>query len=95
MSDIIQFNLNLSKIPKDKIFNGKNGKMIFVNVAPKTGGADQYGNTHSCYIYDKDAPQGRRNVYLGDGKPLNFERTEAKQEPVKRQSDDWEDGLPF
>lgn len=62
--------LNLSKIPKELIGTTKKGeKCIFVDVVPKKNGADQYGNTHSIQIYNKDT---KETIYLGDFKPVEF-----------------------
>lgn len=62
--------LNLSKIPKRLITENKNGeKILWVDIVPNRGGADQYGNTHSIQIYDKEAGKA---VYLGNLKDVEF-----------------------
>lgn len=62
--------LNLSKIPKDMIGITKKGeKCIFVDIVPRRGGADEYGNTHSIQIYNKET---RETIYLGNLKTIEF-----------------------
>jgi hypothetical protein len=60
----------LSKIPRDLIGQTQKGeKCIFVDIVPRKGGADKYGNTHSIQIYDKEAKQV---IYLGNLKTVEF-----------------------
>ena len=62
--------LNLSKIPKELIQTSQNGdRFLYVDIVPNRNGADQYGNTHSISVYDK---QNRRTIYLGNLKPQEF-----------------------
>ena len=39
---------------------------------------DQFGNTHTVYLYDKDAEV--KKVYIGDGKVFEFGNQEDKKE---------------
>ena len=62
--------LVLSKIPKDLIGQTKKGeKCIFVDIVPRKGGADEYGNTHSIQLYNKDT---KETIYLGNLKTVEF-----------------------
>ena len=62
--------LNLSLIPKGLITKNKNNEStIWVDIVPNRNGADQYGNTHSIQLYDKEAKQV---IYLGNVKPQEF-----------------------
>lgn len=70
MAEKLNGRLSLSKIPKDLIQTSQNGeKFIYVDIVPNRNGADQYGNTHSVSIYDK---QKRERIYLGNLKPQEF-----------------------
>ena len=70
MAEKLNGRLSLSKIPKELIQTSQNGeKFIYVDIVPNRNGADQYGNTHSVSIYDK---QKRERVYLGNLKPQEF-----------------------
>lgn len=62
--------LNLSKIPKELLYTTKHGdKAIFLDIVKKKDGADQYGNTHTICLYDKE---NRKNIFLGDLKEQEF-----------------------
>ena len=66
--------INLSKIDKSKIFEGKTGKWVdvtvWVNEEP-----DKYGNHMSI---EQSVPKDADKIYLGNAK-----RWEAKSDPVK------------
>lgn len=62
--------LNLSRIPKELIVENKNGeKVVWVDILENLNGADQYGNTHSVSVYDKEQ---KKAVYLGNLRPQEF-----------------------
>lgn len=66
--------LTLTRIPKNLIQSAtdKDGnvqKFVYVDIVPNRNGADQYGNTHSIQLYDKEAKQV---IYLGNVKPQEF-----------------------
>ena len=62
--------VNLSRIPKSLITKNKNNEStIWVDIVPHRNGADQYGNTHSIQLYDKEHKQV---IYLGNVKPQEF-----------------------
>jgi len=62
--------ITLSKIPKELIQTSNDGsRFCYVDIVPNRNGADQYGNTHSISVYDK---QNRRTIYLGNLKPQEF-----------------------
>lgn len=92
--------LNLTKIPKRLITENKNGeKVLWIDIVPNRGGADQYGNTHSIQIYDKEAGKA---VYLGNLKTVEFGQTApapsapaAPTAPAQGAEADPNDDLPF
>ena len=88
--------LNLTKIPKRLITENKNGeKVLWVDIVPNRGGADQYGNTHSIQIYDKEAGKA---IYLGNLKTVEFgnSRTAPAESPAPAApATDPKDDLPF
>lgn len=66
--------LMLTKIPKNLIQSAtdKDGniqKFVYVDIVPNKNGANQYGNTHSIQLYDKENKQA---IYLGNLKPQEF-----------------------
>lgn|SRR5574344_1796954 len=88
--------LNLTKIPKRLITeNAKGEKVLWVDIVPNRGGADQYGNTHSIQIYDKEAGKA---IYLGNLKDVEFgqkaDNAPASPAPSAPQGNDVPD-LPF
>ena len=68
--------INLSKINKDVIFEGKSGKYIDVTICIKDE-ADQYGYTVSVKQYVK----GGKGPYIGNGKEL-VKKTEDKDDEL-------------
>jgi len=69
MSGIVNCNINVEKITRDKYFKGQKGTYLNFTVAEKRE-TDQFGNTHSVYLYDKESKQ---KVYIGSGKAMKFD----------------------
>lgn len=70
MAQKLNGRLNLSKLPKELIQTANDGsRFCYVDIVPNRNGADQYGNTHSISVYDK---QNRKPIYLGNLKPQEF-----------------------
>lgn len=88
--------LNLSRIPKGLITKNKNNEStIWVDIVPKWNGADQYGNTHSIQLYDKEAKQV---IYLGNVKPQEFGGSKGATDVANHggfAGGDTKDDLPF
>lgn len=86
--------LNLSKIPKDMIGTTKKGdKCIFVDIVPRWGGADEYGNTHSIQIYNKET---KETIYLGNLKTIEFGNASgAPAAPPAQAQTEGKGDLPF
>ena len=60
----------MMKIDKSLIFKNRNNEScIWVDVLEKRESPDQYGNTHSLQLYNRDT---REVIYLGDFKPQEF-----------------------
>ena len=84
--------LNLSKIPKELIGQTKKGeKCLFVDIIPNRNGADDYGNTHTITLYNKNTKQ---TIYLGNLKEVEFGKSGAAT-PAGQPSSSEEDDLPF
>lgn len=86
--------INLSKIDKNLIVPDRNGdKCIWVDILEKKE-PDQYGNTHTLTLYNKEK---RETIYLGDFKPQEFggsgPATQAQQQAVTESAGN--DDLPF
>ena len=62
--------LYLSKIPKELVLGDDKGrKYIYVDIVPNRNGADDYGNTHTITLYNKNTKQ---TIYLGNLKEVQF-----------------------
>ena len=84
--------LNLSKIPKELIGQTKKGeKCLFVDIIPNSNGIDDYGNTHTITLYNKNTKQ---TIYLGNLKEVEFGKSGAAT-PVGQPASSEEDDLPF
>lgn len=88
--------LNLSKIPKNLLYTTKHGdKAIFIDIVKKKDGADQYGNTHTICLYDKDE---RKNIFLGDLKVQEYGNgggSAPASASASAPADNGSDDLPF
>ena len=84
--------LNLSKIPKELIGQTKKGeKCLFVDIIPNRNGADNYGNTHTITLYDKNTKQ---TIYLGNLKEVEFGKS-GTAAPAGQPASSEENDLPF
>ena len=62
--------LYLSKIPKELVLaDDKGRKYIYVDIVPNRNGADEYGNTHTITLYNKNT---RQTIYLGNLQEVEF-----------------------
>lgn len=87
---LININLCLSDIPKDKIFTSKNGKQYLSICVTERKEPDNYGNDLTAYVNqskeEREAKQPRQ--FIGTAK--NLKKT-AQTEPYKAYKSD----LPF
>jgi hypothetical protein len=101
MSAIVNFSLDLTKLPKEKMIKGKKGTYInlSLNVNDQT---NQYGKNASVIVSqsreEREAKQDR--IYVGNGRVIwtdgNITTAEQKEElTAAAQQPDREDDLPF
>jgi mannose-1-phosphate guanylyltransferase len=100
MSALINFSLNVAKLPKEKFIAGKDGA-VYVNLTMSVNDETRYGNNTGIYVSQtqEEREAKKQKTYLGNGKVvwnngsiLNAEKEvqEAVQEhPAEA------DGLPF
>ena len=85
MSNHLAIKIDVSKIPKEWIFQGKKGKYIdcvlFENDSP-----DEYGNTHALKLSPpkEEREAGTKGIYIGNGKPLE-RKGQSQQRQDNRQ----------
>jgi hypothetical protein len=95
MANIIRAKIDLTKIDKSLIFEGKKGKYIDIAIVENRDGEDRYGNTH---FISQDIPKERResgekSPILGNGK---FTGDGQRQKPyASNHGGDDLDGVPF
>ena len=69
---MIVLKINCSKIPKERLFQGKNGKMIDLVLMENRDGPDQYGNDGfvSVSLSKEERASGARGEIVGNWKEL-------------------------
>lgn len=99
MSALVNFSLNLSKLPKDKIIKGKKGQ--YINLTASINDETKFGNNVSFSVsQSKDERENKESkIYVGNGKVVwndgNITNAEKEEkEAVTSVVDDGED-LPF
>jgi mannose-1-phosphate guanylyltransferase len=102
MSALINFSLNVAKLPKEKFVAGKDGA-VYINLTMSVNDETRYGNNTSIYVNQtkEEREAKKQKQYVGNGKVLwnngtivNAEKEvqeEVQQHPVEAEAD----GLPF
>lgn len=69
MSSLVNASIDVTKIPKDKLYQGKKGNYLSVTVSVNDE-TDQYGNNASIYVaQSKEEREAKADrIYLGNGK---------------------------
>ena len=70
MSALVNFSLDLSKLPKDKIIKGKKGQ--YINITSSINDETKFGNNVSFFVsQSKEEREGKEpKNYLGNGKVI-------------------------
>lgn len=96
MSALISFSLDLSKLPKDKIIEGKKGK--YINLTASVNDESRFGNNVSVFVSQSadERENQDKKLYVANGKVVwtdgNIVRAEREEEPATADSGD---DLPF
>lgn len=87
MARPIKLKINVTRILKDHLYAGKNGKYLDLVVWPNKNGPDQYGNTHMvCQELSKEARDaGEKGPIIGNLTLPEQEAPPARQTPPARQ----------
>jgi len=69
MSALINFNLDVSKLPKEKFVAGKNGS-VYVNLTMAVNDETRYGNNTSVYVNQtkEEREAKKQRQYVANGK---------------------------
>jgi len=101
MSALINFSLNVAKLPKEKFIAGKDGA-VYVNLTMSVNDETRYGNNTGIYVSQtqEEREAKKQKTYLGNGKVVwnngTIVNAEKVQEEVQEQTAEVEaDGLPF
>lgn len=100
MSALINFSLNVAKLPKEKFIAGKDGA-VYVNLTMSVNDETRYGNNTGIYVSQsqEEREAKKQKTYLGNGKVVwnngsivNAERDNA---PKVEASTEEDADLPF
>ena len=101
MSALINFSLNVAKLPKEKFIAGKDGA-VYVNLTMSVNDETRYGNNTGIYVSQtqEEREAKKQKTYLGNGKVVwnngTIVNAEKVQEEAQEQTAEVEaDGLPF
>lgn len=100
MSAIINFNLNVAKLPKEKFVAGKDGA-VYINLTMAVNDETRYGNNTSIYVNQtkEEREVKKQKEYVGNGKVVwtdnNITLAEREVEVVQETAQVVNDDLPF
>lgn len=92
---MINLNICVSDIPKDKIYKGQNGKSYMNITVAERKEPDQYKNTHTVFMNKSQAEQNDPTIYIGSGKEVIFNNQTSKSNNQKGEKKKDVDELPF
>lgn len=83
---MIKLNINVTRIPRDKIKPGKNGKYVALVLFENKAGPDQYGNDGfvSMDVTKEEREAGQRGVIIGNWRDLS--KSKPSERPAGGQS---------
>ena len=100
MSALINFSLNVAKLPKEKFIAGKDGA-VYVNLTMSVNDETRYGNNTGIYVSQtqEEREAKKKKTYLGNGRVVWNNGTilnavKEVQEAVQEHPAE-ADGLPF
>ena len=83
---MIVVSIDLTKIDKSKIVEGKNGQKYYSLVVDELRTPDKFNNTHT--VYQNQTKEERTDkvakVYIGNGKEFKFNQQSAPQQQVQQ-----------
>lgn len=83
---MIVVSIDLTKIDKSKIVEGKNGQKYYSFVVDELRTPDKFNNTHT--VYQNQTKEERTDkiakVYIGNGKEFKFNQQNAPQQQVQQ-----------
>lgn len=101
---MVNISIDLTKIDKSRIVEGKNGQKYYNITVDQRKEADKFGNTHTVYqTPTKEEREAKKDkVYIGSGKEFIFnnqQQAAPQQQPTEQREwkggPDIDDSLPF
>lgn len=86
---MIALNINVLKIPKDRIVVGKKGEYLDLVLFDNKHGRDEFGNDGfvSISMSKQERQNGEKGVIIGNWKHINTEGAKPKQEKETKESE--------
>jgi mannose-1-phosphate guanylyltransferase len=100
MSALINFSLNVAKLPKEKFIAGKDGA-VYVNLTMSVNDETRYGNNTGIYVSQtqEEREAKKKKTYLGNGKVVwnngTIVNAEKEVQEAVQEHPAEADGLPF
>ena len=100
MSSLINFSLNVAKLPKEKFIAGKDGA-VYVNLTMSVNDETRYGNNTGIYVSQtqEEREAKKQKTYLGNGKVVwnngTIVNAEKEVQEAVQEHPAEADGLPF
>jgi mannose-1-phosphate guanylyltransferase len=100
MSALINFSLNVAKLPKEKFIAGKDGA-VYVNLTMSVNDETRYGNNVGIYVSQtqEEREAKKKKTYLGNGKVVwnngTIVNAEKEVQEAVQEHPAEADGLPF
>ena len=102
----VELNIDVTKIEKQRLFQGKKGKYLTMTVFVDTDNKDQYDNngmiTHKKNEGEERAPiLGNCKVFWSDSpqqqapQPQSYQQAPQQQAPQSGEFDGFDDDIPF
>lgn len=100
MSALINFSLNVAKLPKEKFIAGKDGA-VYVNLTMSVNDETRYGNNTGIFVSQtqEEREAKKQKTYLGNGKVVwnngTIVNAEKEVQEAVQEHPAEADGLPF
>ena len=98
MAELLSISIDVSKIDKSKLIEGKKGTYLNLTVSVNDT-KDDYGNDVSAWQGQEEAERksGTPKNYLGNGRKIweGTQKTTQKEQPKTVSINDSDDDLPF
>ena len=97
MEEAIKITIDVTKIDKSAIYEGKKGKYLSLVVWPNRNGEDEYGNIATVKQDMGAERKGEQTPIIGNGRPLRKRQDAPAPKPQQTLKSEFEDvdEIPF